>query len=232
MSAAAPRAVVLLSGGLDSATAAAIARERGFALYCLTVDYGQRHVAEVQAAERLAQTLGARDWVRLQLDLRGICPSALTFAGDVPKDRTSEELAAGIPATYVPARNTVLLALALAFAESRSAADIFLGVNAIDYSGYPDCRPEYLLAFERLAQLATKAGVEGALRFCVHAPLVQWSKAEIIRTGLRLGLDYSMTRSCYDPDAAGRACGRCDSCLLRLRGFSEAGVRDPAPYQP
>lgn len=227
----AARAVILLSGGLDSATAAAIAREQGFELYALTVDYGQRHVAEVQAAERLAQAFGARDWVRLQLDLRGISPSALTFAGDVPKGRTGEEMAAGIPATYVPARNTVLLALALAYAESRSAADIFLGVNAIDYSGYPDCRPEFLQAFERLAQLATKAGVEGALQFRLHAPLVQWSKAEIIRTGLRLGVDYSLTHSCYDPDTAGRACGRCDSCLLRLRGFSEAGVRDPALYQ-
>jgi 7-cyano-7-deazaguanine synthase len=219
------RAIVLLSGGLDSATAAAIARSEGFELYALTVAYGQRHLCEIEAARAVAQALGVARHVELQVDLSAFGGSALTDAIDVPKDRPLD--AGDIPPTYVPARNTVFLSLALAWAEALGAGDIFIGVNALDYSGYPDCRPEFIEAFERLAGLATKAGVEGA-RTKVHAPLIRLTKAEIIRRGLELGVDYGITHSCYDPAASGRACGHCDSCLLRARGFAEAGIVDPA----
>lgn len=220
-------AVVLLSGGLDSATAAAIARDEGFALYALSVDYGQRHRFELEAARRVAQALGVDRHVILSVDLRQLGGSALTDAIEVPKDRAMDQMSHGIPVTYVPARNTVLLALALAYAETVDAADIFLGVNAIDYSGYPDCRPEYIAAFARMANLATKAGVEGRLNFTIHTPLIQWTKAQIIRRGMELGVDYGLTHSCYDPEADGASCGRCDSCQLRCKGFAEAGIEDP-----
>jgi 7-cyano-7-deazaguanine synthase len=226
-----PPAVVLLSGGLDSATCAAVARSQGFELYALSFDYGQRHKIELEAARRVAESLGVKRHVTLAIDLRSFGHSALTADIAVPKDRTADEMHQGIPITYVPARNTVFLSLALAYAETLSAADIFIGVNALDYSGYPDCRPEFVAAFERLANLATQAAVEGRLRFSIHAPLVSMTKADIIRTGTRLGVDYGLTRSCYDPDAAGAACGHCDSCALRLAGFAEAGLADPAPYQ-
>lgn len=218
------KAVVLLSGGLDSYTAGAIARSQGFELYALTVQYGQRHARELDAARRVARALGAVRHVELEVDLAGFGGSALTTAVPVPKDRPLD--AAEIPATYVPARNTVLLALALSWAESIGGRDIFIGVNALDYSGYPDCRPEYIQAFERLAMLATKAGVEGS-RFRIQAPLVQMSKAAIIRRGLELGLDYGLTHSCYDPAPDGRPCRHCDSCRLRAKGFEEAGAPDP-----
>ncbi len=220
-----PRAVVLLSGGLDSATAAAIAASEGFELYALTVEYGQRHACEIAAARAVARALGVARHVELRVDLSAFGGSALTGAVDVPKDR---DLAAeDIPVTYVPARNTVFLSLAMAWAEALGARDIVIGVNVLDYSGYPDCRPEFIEAFERLAVLATRAGVEGApLR--VHAPLILLTKAEIIRRGLALGLDYGLTHSCYDPDVTGRPCGHCDSCRLRAKGFAEAGVPDPA----
>jgi len=220
-------AVILLSGGLDSTTTAAIARQQGFALYALSVDYGQRHRFELDAARRVAQALGVKRHVVLSVDLRQFGGSALTAAIDVPKDRNADDMAHGIPITYVPARNTVLLSLALAYAESIGAADIFLGVNAIDYSGYPDCRPEYIAAFTAMANLATKASVEGRQRCTIHAPLIRWTKAEIIRRGIELGVDYSLTHSCYDPDPSGVSCGHCDSCLLRRKGFAEAGVEDP-----
>jgi 7-cyano-7-deazaguanine synthase len=224
-------AVILLSGGLDSATAAAIARQQGFALYALSVDYGQRHRFELEAARRVAQSLAARDHVVLSIDLARFGHSALTDAIAVPKDRPAEEMAHGIPVTYVPARNTVFLSLALAYAEVVGAADIFLGVNAIDYSGYPDCRPEFIEAFNALANLATKASVEGRLRFTIHAPLIRWTKAQIIRQGVALGVDYGLTHSCYDPAPDGTSCGRCDACQLRLKGFAEAGLQDPVRYQ-
>ncbi len=225
-------AVVLLSGGLDSATAAAIARDEGFAVHGLTVDYGQRHRLEIEAARRMAAWLGVcRHWVvRVELDLFG--GSALTTADEVPKGRPVAEIGRGIPVTYVPARNTVLLSLALACAEVVGAADIFIGANVVDYSGYPDCRPEFIAAFEQLANLATKAAVEGQTRFRIRAPLSGLSKAQIIRRGMDLGVDYSLTHSCYDPSPAGLSCGRCDSCLLRLKGFAEAGLTDPLPYEP
>ncbi len=225
-------AVILLSGGLDSATTGAIARAAGFDLYALSFDYGQRHRCELDAARRVGESLGVRRHVMLDIDLRKFGTSALTAAIDVPKGRSDEQMGSGIPITYVPARNTVFLSLALAYAETLAAADLFIGVNAVDYSGYPDCRPEYIEAFERMANLATKAGVEGTLAFKIHTPLVTWSKAEIIREGTRLGVDYGLTRSCYDPDASGAACGGCDSCSLRLKGFAEAGLVDPAPYRP
>jgi 7-cyano-7-deazaguanine synthase len=224
-------AVILLSGGLDSATTAAIARERGFAIYALTVDYGQRHRFELQAARRVAEAMGVSRHLVLSVDLRQLGGSALTNAIDVPKDRRPEEMEQGIPVTYVPARNTVLLSLALAYAEIVGAADIFLGVNAVDYSGYPDCRPEFLAAFQQLANLATKAGVEGRLHFTIHAPLVELSKAQIIRRGTALGVDYALTHTCYDPSPSGLSCGRCDACQLRLKGFAEAGLEDPLEYQ-
>jgi len=224
-------AVILLSGGLDSATTGAIARADGFELHALSFDYGQRHRCELDAARRVGESLGVRRHVTLEIDLRKFGTSALTAAIDVPKGRSDEQMGTGIPITYVPARNTVFLSLALAYAETLSAADLFIGVNAVDYSGYPDCRPEYIAAFERMANLATKAGVEGTLAFKIHTPLVHWSKAEIIREGTRLGVDFGLTRSCYDPDASGAACGGCDSCSLRLKGFAEAGLADPAPYR-
>jgi 7-cyano-7-deazaguanine synthase len=223
-------AVVLLSGGLDSATAAAVARAEGFDLHALSIDYGQRHRCELEAAQRVGQSLGVQRHVTLKVDLTPIGASALTAKIAVPKARSRAEMEVGIPITYVPARNTVFLALAMGYAETVGAADIFLGVNAIDYSGYPDCRPEFIAAFERLANLATKAGVEGSLQFKLHTPLIELTKAQIIRRGAELGVDYSLTHSCYDPDAAGRACGVCDSCLLRRQGFAEAGLMDPLPY--
>jgi 7-cyano-7-deazaguanine synthase len=219
------RAVVLLSGGLDSATAAAIARSDGFDLYALTLSYGQRHAVEIEAARRVASSLGVVRQVELGVDLSAFGGSSLTDDIGVPKDRALD--AADIPSTYVPARNTVFLSLALAWAEVLGAADIFVGVNALDYSGYPDCRPEYIEAFERMAALATKAGVEGG-RFRIHAPLIRMTKAEIITRGVALGVDYGLTHSCYDPAPDGRPCGHCDSCLLRAKGFAEAGRPDPA----
>lgn len=225
------RAVVLLSGGLDSATVLALARSDGFEVYALTVDYGQRHRRELECAHKLAQSLGAARHQVVAVDLRAIGGSALTDDLAVPRDRPIEHMSQGIPITYVPARNTVFLALALGFAEVVGAFDLFIGANAVDYSGYPDCRPEYLEQFERLANLATKAAVEGQGRFRIHAPLLRLTKAEIIRTGVKLGVDYGLTLSCYDPDAAGRACGHCDSCQLRKRGFAEAGISDPTAYR-
>lgn len=227
-----PSCVVLLSGGLDSAVTAAVARSRGFAWYALSVDYGQRHRFELDAARKVAKSLGAADHVVTSVDLSRIGGSALTADLPVPKDRAEETMAAGIPITYVPARNTVLLSIALGYAEVLGTADLFVGVNAVDYSGYPDCRPEYLAAFEQVANLATKAGVEGTLRFTIHAPLIDQTKADIIRTGASLGVDFGLTHSCYDPDLEGRACGRCDSCRLRAKGFAEAGVPDPTVYAP
>ncbi|MCE9544132.1 MAG: 7-cyano-7-deazaguanine synthase QueC [Planctomycetia bacterium] len=226
-----PKAVVLLSGGLDSATAAAEARAAGFELLALSVDYGQRHRFELEAARRVAASLGMAEHIIVQVNLAGFAPSALTSDVPVPKGRSEAEMADGIPVTYVPARNTVLLSLALALAESRGAADIFLGVNAIDYSGYPDCRPEFVAAFERLANLATKAGVIGTLKFTIHAPLIKLSKAEIIQRGVALGVDYGLTHSCYDPDPHGVSCGECDSCRLRRQGFADAGLVDPVRYR-
>jgi 7-cyano-7-deazaguanine synthase len=223
-------AVVLLSGGLDSATTLAVARRDGFRCHALTVAYGQRHAVELAAARRVAEALGAAEHRVIDIDLRGFGGSALTADIAVPKDRPAAEMAAGIPVTYVPARNTVFLALALGWAEVLGSFDIFVGVNAIDYSGYPDCRPEFIEAFERLANLATKAGVEGKGRFRVHAPLIRLAKVEIIRLGVSLGVDYALTHSCYDPAADGAACGRCDSCLLRKAGFEAAGVPDPTRY--
>jgi 7-cyano-7-deazaguanine synthase len=219
------RAVVLLSGGLDSATAAAIARSEGYELHALTIRYGQRHAREVDAARAVARALGVARHIELEVDLSKFGGSALTSAIEVPKDRPID--AGSIPVTYVPARNTVFLSVAMAWAEALGASDIFIGVNALDYSGYPDCRPEFIEAFERLAGLATRAGIEGA-RLRIHAPLIRMTKGEIIRRGLELGVDYALTHSCYDPDAAGRPCDRCDSCVLRAKGFAEAGVRDPA----
>ncbi len=226
-----PRAVVLLSGGLDSTTALAEARASGFEVYALTILYGQRHAVEQAAARRVAQAFQVARHVEQHIDLRAFGGSALTADLDVPKDRSGADMLEGIPITYVPARNTVFLALALAFAESIGAFDIYLGVNCLDYSGYPDCRPEFLCAFEYVANLATKAGVEGAGRFRIHAPLINLSKVEIIERGLALGVDYRLTHSCYDPDAAGIACGRCDSCRLRLEAFARLGVADPIAYQ-
>lgn len=221
------KAVVLLSGGLDSATALAIARDQGFEAYALSFDYGQRHRFELQAARRVAQSLGAREHKVISFDLRSFGGSALTADIDVPKDRDTSAMSHGIPVTYVPARNTIFLSFALAWAEVLGASDIFVGVNAVDYSGYPDCRPEYLAAFEALANLATKAGVEGSTRISIHAPLMALTKVEIIRTGLALGVPYELTSSCYDPSEQGRPCGSCDSCLIRAKGFEEAGVADP-----
>lgn len=225
------RAVVLLSGGLDSTTTLAIAANEGYTLSALTFRYGQRHEQEVSAARRVAAAMGVDRHVTVTIDLRVFGGSALTGDFDVPKGRPATELATDIPITYVPARNTIFLSFALAFAETQDAGDIFIGVNAMDYSGYPDCRPEYIEAFQRLANLATRAGVEGEHPMTIHAPLIAMSKAEIIRTGLALGVDYSLTTSCYDPGASGEACGACDACLLRRRGFSEAGVADPIRYR-
>jgi 7-cyano-7-deazaguanine synthase len=228
----AKNAVVLLSGGLDSTTVLAIAKSEGYAPYALSFRYGQRHVAELDAARRIAESAGVAGHVVAEIDLRVFGGSALTADIDVPKGRSAGEMGAGIPITYVPARNTIFLSFALAWAETLGANDVFVGVNALDYSGYPDCRPEYIEAFERMANLATKAGVEGIQRLTIHAPLMQLTKDGIIRRGLELGVDYSATQSCYDPDIEGRACGACDACQLRLRGFAAVGVPDPAPYQP
>lgn len=225
------RAVVLLSGGLDSATCAAVARDRGFALTALTVDYGQRHRVELEAARRVAAALEVADHRFVRVDLRAVGGSALTDAIDVPKRNSEAEVETGsIPITYVPARNTVLLSLALGLAEVVESFDLFIGANAVDYSGYPDCRPEFVEAFEQLANRATRAAVEGRGHFRVHAPLIHRSKAEIIRTAADLGLDLSLTLSCYDPTAAGLACGGCDSCRLRRKGFEEAGLPDLTRY--
>ena len=229
-------AVVLVSGGLDSATVLAIARRDGFDAHALSFDYGQRHRFELEAATRVCAAAGVRKHVVFRLDLRQFGGSALTSEVAVPKDRSDDEMSAGIPITYVPARNTIFLSIALAWAETLGAADIFLGVNAVDYSGYPDCRPEFIEAFTRLANLATKAGVDRSdgtsSAWRVHAPLIHLTKAQIIRKGTELGVDYGLTHSCYDPDERGRACGRCDSCLLRLKGFAEAELEDPAEYYP
>jgi 7-cyano-7-deazaguanine synthase len=220
------KAVCLLSGGLDSATCLAWAKRERHECYALSFDYGQRHRVELEAAARVAQALGAVRHEVARIDLRQIGHSALTTDLAVPKGRTAQDMAEGIPVTYVPARNTVFLSFALAWAEVLEAPDIFIGVNALDYSGYPDCRPEYIAAFETMANLATKAAVEGSMRIRIHAPLIRLSKAEIVKLGRELGLDFSLTHSCYDPDAGGRPCGQCDSCLLRRKGFEEAGIAD------
>ncbi|GAB7025911.1 7-cyano-7-deazaguanine synthase QueC [Geotalea toluenoxydans] len=220
------KAVVLYSGGLDSTTCMAIAREKGFEPYAMSFDYGQRHSVELATAKANAKTMGAAEHLVVSFDLRKVGGSALTADLDVPK----EGVGAGIPVTYVPARNTIFLSFALGWAEVLGAFDIFIGVNALDYSGYPDCRPEYIAAYEATANLATRAGVEGTGRFVIHAPLIAMTKAEIIRKGLALGVDYGKTHSCYDPTPEGHACGLCDSCRLRLKGFAEAGVTDPVPY--
>lgn len=215
-----------MSGGLDSSTCLALARRDGFECYALSFDYGQRHYVELEAAARVARALGANRHVVAHIDLRQIGHSALTSEIQVPKGRSIAEMSGGIPVTYVPARNTIFLSFALAWAEVLQAPHIFIGVNALDYSGYPDCRPEYIAAFERMAALATKAGVEDGMPIRIHTPLIQLSKAEIVKLGRDLGLDFSLTHSCYDPDEQGRACGQCDSCLLRRKGFEEAGIED------
>jgi len=221
------RAVCLLSGGLDSSVCLALARSQGYECYALSFDYGQRHRVELESAKRVAQSLRAARHLIVPIDLRVFGGSALTSDIAVPKGRSADQMAAGIPVTYVPARNTVFLSLALAWSEVLGCSDIFIGVNALDYSGYPDCRPEYIAAYECMANLATKAGVEGRMALKIHAPLTRLSKAEIVRLGAQLGLDFSLTHSCYDPDEAGRPCGQCDSCVLRSKGFEEAGVKDP-----
>lgn len=223
------RAVVLLSGGLDSATTLAVARSEGLRCYAMTFEYGQRHAVELQAAAAVAEALGVEQHLVLRIDLTAIAASALTGTGVVPTGRDADAIGRGVPSTYVPARNTIFLSCALAWAESLGARTIFIGANAVDYSGYPDCRPEFIESFERLANLATRCGVEG-MRISVRAPLISLSKAEIIRLGASLGVDYSLTHSCYDP-AEGLACGECDSCTLRLRGFAEAGITDPLGYR-
>lgn len=220
-------AVVLLSGGLDSTTTLAIARSEGFRPYALSFRYGQRHQVELEAAARVAATMGVVEHVIADIDLRRFGGSALTADIPVPKGRDLDAMDAGIPVTYVPARNTVFLAFALAWSETLGTSDIFIGVNALDYSGYPDCRPEYIAAFQRMADLATAAGVEGRQRLRIHTPLIDLTKAQIIARGTALGVDYGLTSSCYDPDPNGRPCGRCDSCLLRAKGFAEAGLEDP-----
>ncbi|MEN9313654.1 MAG: hypothetical protein RIS35_47 [Pseudomonadota bacterium] len=222
-----PKAVVLLSGGLDSTTVLAIARAQGYEPYALSFRYGQRHSVELERARDVAQALGAARHVIVDVDLRQFGGSALTADIDVPKGRDVEAIAHGIPITYVPARNTIFLSFALAWAETLGASDVFVGVNALDYSGYPDCRPEYIEAFERMANLATKAGVEGTQRLKIHAPLMSMTKADIVRRGMELGLDYAITTSCYDPGPRGEPCGECDSCRLRAKGFAEAGIEDP-----
>ncbi len=223
------RAVLLLSGGMDSATTGALAQRAGFALYALSFRYGQRHGIELAAAGRVAAALGVVQHTVLDIDLAAFGGSALTTSIDVPKDRTVAAMHAEIPVTYVPARNTIFLSFALAWAETLDATDIFIGANAIDYSGYPDCRPEFLRAFEAMARLGTKMGTEGR-GLTIHAPLLSMTKGEIVRAGLDIGIDFSLTRTCYDPNTQGEACGHCDACLLRLKGFAEAGLQDPAPY--
>lgn len=226
-----PRAVVLLSGGLDSATTAAIARAEGFELFALSVDYGQRHRFELTAASQVARSLDIAAHVTVPIGLEQLGGSALTADIAVPLDRSTGEMDAGIPVTYVPARNTVFLSLALGYAEVLGAGDIFIGVNAVDYSGYPDCRPEFIESFQQLANLATKAGVEGSTRFRIQTPLLEMTKADIVRRGTELGVDYGLTHTCYSPNEQGISCGRCDACQLRLKGFAEAELVDPIPYQ-
>lgn len=228
---AAKKAVILLSGGLDSSTCIAIAQDQGFETYGLSFRYGQRDTHELDAAEAVAAAMNLKRHVIIDIDLRAFGGSALTDDIDVPKGRSSAEMEDEIPVTYVPARNTIFLSLALAYAETLKANDIFIGVNALDYSGYPDCRPEYIAAFQDMARLATKIGVEGKVGVNINTPLIDMTKAEIIKTGLDLGVDYSLTTSCYDPPDAGIACGQCDSCLLRLKGFAEADTDDPIRYQ-
>jgi 7-cyano-7-deazaguanine synthase len=227
----AKKGVVLLSGGVDSSTVAAIAKAEGFEVYALTFDYGQRHAVEIESARTVATRLGAKEHVVARIDLRVFGGSALTEDLPVPKGRTVDEVGKGIPITYVPARNTIFLSFALAWAEVLGASDIFVGVNAVDYSGYPDCRPEFIRAYERMANLATKAGVEGRQELTIHTPLILLTKAEIIQKGHELGVDYSVTSSCYDPSETGEACGTCDSCLIRQRGFIANGIRDPIAYR-
>lgn len=222
---------MLLSGGLDSATVLAIARAAGYELFALSFSYGQRHVWELEAAARVAAAMNVAEHRTAQIDLRVFGGSALTDAIDVPKGRSTEEMGKGIPVTYVPARNTIFLSFALAWAEVLGSSDVFIGVNALDYSGYPDCRPEFIEAFEKMANLATKAGVEGRQTLKIHTPLIALSKAEIIRAGLARGVDYGLTSSCYDPSASGEPCGACDSCLLRRKGFRENGMEDPLEYK-
>jgi 7-cyano-7-deazaguanine synthase len=229
-------AIVLLSGGLDSTTVLAIAKDQGFTPYALSFRYGQRHSVELEAAKRVAAAQGVARHVIADIDLRVFGGSALTSDIDVPKhesldDASNKDTDSSVPITYVPARNTIFLSFALAYAETVGASDIFTGVTAVDYSGYPDCRPEYMQAYERMANLATRAGVEGTQTLKLHSPLISMSKADIVREGLRLGVEYSLTSSCYDPDEQGRACGHCETCLLRLKGFAEAGVTDPVQYQ-
>jgi 7-cyano-7-deazaguanine synthase len=226
---ATPKAVVLLSGGMDSATAAAVALDQGFEVYALSFRYGQRHATELEAARRVAERLGLRRHVVLDIDLRAFGGSALTGDLDVPKDTPLDRIGSSIPATYVPARNTIFLSFALGWAETLGASDIFLGANALDYSGYPDCRPEYIEAFTRMANLATRAGIEGR-GLTVHTPLISLSKAQIVALGTRLGVEYGLTWSCYDPGPDGAACGRCEACILRRKGFRDAGMEDPATY--
>lgn len=224
------KAVVLLSGGLDSSTTLLIARSQGFSPYAITFRYGLRHEFEIEAARRIAQAYGVDDHVIVNIDLRTFGGSALTDERDIPKDRPVDELSDGIPITYVPARNTIFLSFALAWAEVLEANDIFIGVNALDYSGYPDCRPEYITAYQTMANLATKAGVEGTQQMTIHTPLIDMTKAQIIRKGTEFGVDYSLTHSCYDPSINGTPCGHCDACQLRLKGFQEAGFDDPLVY--
>ena len=224
------KAVILLSGGLDSATTLAIAQNDGFTPYGLTFSYGQRHQFEIGASQKIAEACNLTDHIITEIDLRAFGGSALTDDIDVPKDRSESTMSGSIPVTYVPARNTIFLSFALAWAEVLQSNDIFLGVNSMDYSGYPDCRPEYIQSFQSMANLATKAGVEGAQSITIHTPLISMTKGEIISKGLALGVDYSLTHSCYDPDKAGNACGRCDSCRIRLKGFQEAGTADPINY--
>src|SRR5580692_5240107 len=226
------RAVVLLSGGLDSATVLAIARSEGYELYALSFSYGQRHIWELQAAARVAESIGVAKHRTATIDLRIFGGSALTDEIDVPKGRSTDEMSHGIPITYVPARNTIFLSFALAWAEVLESSDIFIGVNALDYSGYPDCRPEFIEAFETMANLATKAGVEGRQHLKIHTPLIALTKAQIIQKGIELGVDYGLTSSCYDPFSDGQPCGACDSCLLRQKGFRENGTEDPLRYPP
>jgi 7-cyano-7-deazaguanine synthase len=225
------KAVVLLSGGLDSATALAIAQQEGFETYAMSFQYGQRHAFELECARRIAIKAGVKQHTVVQIDLRAFGGSALTSSEiDVPKGRRIDDMSHDIPVTYVPARNTIFLSFALAWAETLGVSDIFIGVNALDYSGYPDCRPEYIEAFQRMANLATRAGVEGSQKLLIHTPLIHLTKAQIVRRGLDLGIDYALTSTCYDPAPDGKACGACDACILRLKGFAENGVVDPAPY--
>ena len=231
MSEPARKAVVLLSGGLDSATTVAMAQSRGFDVHAITFRYGQRHEAEIQAAHRVAAAFGLKHHVISEIDLRMFGGSALTSQDEVPKGRALDDMADEIPVTYVPARNTIFLSFALAYAEVLDARDIFIGVNALDYSGYPDCRPDYIAAYERMANLATKQGVDGQGKVTLHTPLIDMTKGQIVEAGLALGVDYSITSTCYDPSDQGAACGACDACLLRLKGFAENDMNDPAPYQ-